>query len=160
MNIRLQPMTKKLARMYFQRYIADPALFAPNQEFRPYIYNEENVNNRIDRYRALGNVYFAVMLNEEPIGDIVLKRIDRKEKHCTLGISLRSDDVKNQGYGTQTEILALRYAFDNLDMDTVFADTLIRNTRSQHVLKKVGFKETHQDDTFIYYRCDRSTWNK
>ena len=57
-------------------------------------------------------------------------------------------------------ILMLKYAFNELGMKTVFADAIIKNTRSQHVLKKVGFLETHKDDTFIYYRCDRDNWNQ
>ena len=160
MNVYLCPMTKELARIYFRSFVVDPALFTTDQKYRPYIYNEENVDARIERYRALGCAYLAVMLNGEPIGDIVFKHINREHKHCTLGLSLRSDDVKNQGYGTQAEILALQYAFDVLDMETVFADALIHNTRSQHVLRKVGFQETHRDDTFIYYRCDRNLWNQ
>jgi len=56
-------------------------------------------------------------------------------------------------------VLALIHAFDDLGMNTVYADAIRKNTRSQHVLKKVGFTQTHQDDTFYYYRCDKSTWN-
>ena len=77
-----------------------------------------------------------------------------------MGISLRSDDVKNRGYGTEAEIQALRYAFVQMGMETVFADSVINNVRSQHVLEKVGFIETHRDDSFIYYRCDRNSWTE
>ena len=105
-------------------------------------------------------MYFAVMLGDEPIGEVVLKNIDRKERHCTLGISMRSDAYKNQGHGTRAEQLALQYAFDELGMTTVFADSLIGNTRSRHVLEKVGFREISRDETFVYYRCDKSSWNE
>ena len=37
-------------------------------------------------------------------------------------------------------------------MMTVNADTLIKNTRSQHVLEKVGFKKIKKNNHFIYYR--------
>ena len=37
----------------------------------------------------------------------------------------------------------------------VNADAALKNTRSQHVLEKVGFQYTHEDDTFKYYRCER-----
>ena len=50
------------------------------------------------------------------------------------------------------------YAFDEMKMDTVFADSVLKNTRSQHVLQKVGFSETHRDEHFVYYRCDRESW--
>ena len=40
-------------------------------------------------------------------------------------------------------------------MVAVNADAALKNTRSQHVLKKVGFRYTHEDDTFKYYRCEK-----
>lgn len=66
-----------------------------------------------------------------------------------------NDSYKNKGYGTAAERLILEYAFRELEMQTVFADALIGNQRSQRVLEKVGFIKTHQDDQFVYYRCDR-----
>ena len=106
----------------------------------------------------MGRVYLAVMLDDEPIGEVILKNIDREQKHCTMGISLRSEEFKNQGYGTAAEILTLQYAFNQMDMETVFADAILKNTRSKHVLEKVGFSETHRDASFAYYRCDRNNW--
>ena len=158
MNICLYKMTKELARLYFREFVADPALFMDNQEYRPYIYSEEKSDSTVERHQSMGRIYLAVMLNDIPIGEVILKKIDRNEKHCTLGISLRSDDVKNKGYGTQAEILTLRYAFNEMGMETVYADSIRKNTRSQHVLVKAGFCETHRDEDFVYYRCDKDQW--
>lgn len=143
MNIYLAEMNEDLAHKYFKGYIVDPALFIDTQEYKPYVYQQEKVNETLARYRELGRIYLAVMLDDQPIGEIVFKNIDHSNKHCTLGISLQCDDVKNNEMG----------------MITVFADAIIKNTRSQHVLKKVGFWETHHDDSFIYYRCDKTSWN-
>ena len=74
------------------------------------------------------------------------------------GPNVHNDSVKNKGYGTQAEILALQYAFKEMKLNTVYAEAIHKNKRSQHVLKKVGFVETHQDNTFIYYRCDKDRW--
>jgi len=158
MNIYLTEMTQELARHYFQRFQLDPALFLDPAKYKPYVYDEAQCDATIERYRQMGRVYFAVMLDGEPIGEVVLKNINRIERHCTMGITMRSDEFKNKGYGTKAEILAIKYAFLEISMETVFADTIIHNARSQHVLKKVGFIETHQDDAFVYYRCDKDTW--
>ena len=158
MNIRLRNMTMDLARKYFSNFEMDPMLFTDDSQFRPYVYSQEESDARVERYAQLGRVYLAVMLNEDPIGEVVLKNIVPEQKHCTLGISLVSDFYKNRGYGTKAEILALEYAFDQMGMETVFADSIHRNTRSQHVLEKVGFRKIAQDDTFVYYRCDRNAW--
>lgn len=158
MNIRLTTMTKDLARQYFSRFELDPALFSNPEDFRPYQYSPVQSDETVDRNMRLGRVYLAVMLDEEPIGEVVLKKIPREQKHCTLGISLRSDEFKNKGYGTEAEILTLKYAFDVMGMETVYADSLLGNTRSQHVLEKVGFYETSRDNGFVYYRFDRAGW--
>lgn len=158
MNIRLCKMTKTLARQYFRKFEMDPDLFADPEKFKPYVYSDENSDARVDRYMQLGRIYWAIMLDDDPIGELVLKDIDPVQMHCTMGISMRSDDFKNKGYGTTAEILALKYAFNKLGMETVFADALKKNKRSQHVLKKVGFVEMRSDDTFIYYRCDKTGW--
>lgn len=156
--IYLLPMTKELCRKYMQKFIVDPVLFKDKTQYKPYVYSEEECDAYFERYKQMGRVHMAIMRNDEPIGELILKKIDYTNKHCTLGISMRSDEFKNKGYGTAAEILALKYAFDKIGMDTVYADTLHNNKRSQHVLRKVGFTETHTDDTFRYYRCKRSTW--
>jgi N12 class adenine-specific DNA methylase len=63
--------------------------------------------------------------------------------------------VKGKGYGTQAERLALRFVFDVLGMTTVLADAIRENTRSQHVLKKGGFRFVGEDGIFRYYCIDR-----
>lgn len=76
-------------------------------------------------------------------------------KECTLSIHLQNDTVKGKGYGTRAELLALQYAFDVLGMVAVNADTVAKNTRSQHVLEKVGFQFIKQENGFKYYRYER-----
>ena len=95
------------------------------------------------------NIYLTEMTNK-------LARI--YYQNFEMDPMLFNDNVKNKGYGTQSEILAIQYAFKDLKLDTVYADAIHKNTRSQRVLSKVGFCETHRDHTFIYYRCDRSCW--
>ena len=76
MNIYLAEMNEDLAHKYFKGYIVDPALFIDTQEYKPYVYQQEKVNETLSRYRELGRVYLAVMLDDQPIGEIVFKNID------------------------------------------------------------------------------------
>lgn len=158
MNIRLCKMTKDLCRRYHEEFAFDPDMFIDKSRFTTYIYDPEKADMHWQRQQDLGRVHLAVMLAQDPIGEIVLKNIDHKKKVCTMGIHLINDSVKNKGYGTLAEILTLQYVFNDLGMETVFADAILKNTRSQHVLEKVGFQETHADDTFHYYRCDKGSW--
>jgi len=155
LNIWLQIMTRELCRSYMKDFVPDPALFQNPSEYKPYIYDEAQCDAYFDRHAALKRVHLAVMLDEEAIGEIILKKINRVEKHCTLGISMKNSCWINKGYGSVAEKLALEYAFHQLELETVYADTLLNNIRSQRVLMKNGFREITQDNTFRYYRCDK-----
>ncbi len=58
---------------------------------------------------------------------------------------------------TFSEEKVSRYVFNELDIPTLFADTIKTNTRSQHVLEKVGFTFIREDENFKYYRIDRDS---
>ena len=54
----------------------DPDLFADPEKFKPYVYSDENSDARVVRYTQLGRIYWAIMLDDDPIGELVLKDID------------------------------------------------------------------------------------
>ena len=153
-QINLTPMTLELARQFYREFKLDPDLFEDKAKYVPFSYSNEFSDNRVRRYAEMGRVFMAVMLGRKPIGEIVLKNIDVEQKTCELGITMINDTYKNRGYGTAAEKLILKYAFKEMGMQTVFADALIGNTRSQHVLEKVGFVRISEDEHFIYYRFD------
>ena len=156
MSVYLVNMTKELLRQFFQGFTSDPDICSNMDRFSEYVYCESAVDARWERQKQLDRIHLAVMLGEEPIGEIIFKDITGGE--ATISIHMKNDVVKNRGYGTKAEILALDYAFHTLELKTVFADAIHKNKRSQHVLEKVGFQETHSDEQFVYYRCDKETW--
>ncbi len=155
MNIRLDIMTRELCRAYMQEFNHDAALFLDPSQMKPYIYHEQQCDAYFERNQKSGRVHLAILHGEEPIGEVILKNIDCEQKQCSLGICLKNDRWKNKGFGTEAERLVLQYAFEHIGMDAVAADALQHNKRSQHVLKKVGFQETHQDAHFVYYVCKK-----
>lgn len=160
MNICLSLMTKALCRRFFENFTNDPMMFPDPGKFKPFRYSTEYADAHWQRQYDLRRIHLAVMLADEPIGEIVLKNIDYGRSCCTMGIHLQNDSFKNKGYGTEAEIQALEYAFYNMGMQMVYADALLINTRSQHVLEKVGFCETHRDETFVYYICKKECWKR
>lgn len=80
---------------------------------------------------------------------------DVNKAECTLSIHMQNDTVKGKGYGTQAERLAVKIAFEEMGMTAVNADTIMKNTRSQHVLEKAGFRFVGDDGSFKYYRIER-----
>lgn len=154
-SISLKPMTREMCHAFYQKFENDPPVFAPDQDFKPYVYSKENVDAYWREQDVPDRRVFAVMLGEEMIGEIKLKYIDFDKCECSMGVHLLNDTVKGKGYGTRAEQLILDYAFYELKMKAVNADALLGNTRSQHVLEKAGFRYVGEDDRFKYYRCER-----
>ena len=154
-EIALCIMTRKLCHELYKDWENDPAIYMDMDLFTQYKYDESAVNRYFDSKQNPSRVLFAIMKDGRPIGELQLKQIDHENKECTLSIHMQNDTVKGHGYGTCAEQLALQYAFDTLGMVAVNADTVINNTRSQHVLEKVGFQYVKEEGGFKYYRFVR-----
>ncbi|MDE6725987.1 MAG: GNAT family N-acetyltransferase [Ruminiclostridium sp.] len=154
-DISLCIMTRELCHELYKGWENDPDIYMDMDLFTAYQYNEKAVNKYFDSKQDNSRVLFAIMKDDRPIGELHLKQIDHESKECTLSIHLQNDSVKGHGYGTLAEQLALRYAFEVLGMNAVNADTIIKNTRSRHVLEKVGFRFVEEKDGFKYYRYER-----
>ena len=157
--ITLGEVTRERLHAYYRGFVSDPDIFMDMSKFFIYHYDPA----RIDAYCASlrpreDRKDFLILRNTDPIGELSLKHIDYEKSQCELSIHLQNDSVKGKGYGSVAERLALEYAFQKLKLQTVLADSVQKNRRSQHVLEKVGFTLTHEDDMFKYYRCDRAAF--
>lgn len=155
-EITLVPMTRELIHRLYREFENDPDIYADMQYYTKYVYNQQTVDRRFDTLQGPECVVFAILHGGAPIGELQLKRINRERGDCTLSIHMQNDKVKNRGFGTEAEKLAIRYAFDVLKLDAVNADAILKNTRSQHVLEKAGFTFCREDETFRYYRVENT----
>lgn len=153
--IELKEMTRELCHELYKGWSNDASIYMDMSLFKPYSYNKASVDRYFDSRNEPSRIIFAIMLDGKPIGELQLKQIDLEKAECTLGIHMQNDAAKDKGYGTQAERLAVKYAFDELGMVAVNADTIMKNTRSQHVLETVGFHLIGEDGTFKYYRIER-----
>ena len=152
--IRLTAMTPEMYHSYYREYENDPDLYLDKDKYTAYTYSKEKVDQYIQRLVDLKRIPLAIMAGDEIVGEIIIKNIE-EHKCATMGLSLKNARYKDQGIGTQAERLAIQYVFRELDIPTLYADSIQPNTRSQHVLEKVGFTLTHEDKDFKYYRIDR-----
>lgn len=160
MEIVIKPMTRELCHAFYKEFVLDLALFENPEQYKPHIYSKEACDAYYDRHIRLGRYHMAITLQEKPIGEIILKNIDLTKGCCTMGITMVNDNYKGKGYGTAAEKKILHWAFQILGFETVYADSLLGNLRSQHVLKKVGFEEIGRDNSFVYYRCTKAAWKR
>ena len=148
--VSLKPMTRQMCHEFYKGFRNDPAI----GHYYEYVYTPEIADRYFETNSVADRKLFAIMIGDRIVGECKLKDIDLQKRECRMGIHLQNDAVKEKGYGTQAERLILQYAFEELGMLAVNADAALKNTRSQHVLEKVGFRYTHEDDNFKYYRCE------
>lgn len=152
-EISLCVMTRELCNELFKLWENDPDIYADMERYTAYHYDKDAVDRYFETKQSPSRVLLAIMKGGSPVGEIQLKQIDRENKTCVLSIHMQNDGVKGHGYGTCAERLAVQYAFDVLGMTAVNADTIVKNTRSQHVLEKVGFQFIKEENGFKYYSC-------
>ena len=153
-EVRLLPMTADMYHEYFKEYQHDLDLFIDKNSYVAYSYDEEKVKQYIKRQIDLNRKAFAIMVGDEMVGELIIKNIE-VGKCATMGIAMKNTSYKDRGFGTKAEQLAIEYVFNELDIPVLYADSIVSNTRSQHVLEKVGFKFIKEDGDFKYYRIDR-----
>lgn len=154
-NVRLVPMTAEMYRLFFLEFENDPDVYLPGQKYVRYEYSEEKVAKYVQRQKDLRRIPLAILSDEEIVGEIILKNIE-PHQCATMSIVLKNAQYKDHGIGTQAEKLAVQYVFHDLEIPALYADTVRTNSRSQHVLEKVGFTLIREDQDFKYYRIDRS----
>lgn len=160
-EVRLTPETRGTIHAFFRALEQDPALFAPGAAFVPYSYDAGAVDARFDALQTrTDKLSFAIVADGAVVGNLEVKHIDAAAKCCELGICLANDGVKNRGYGTQALRLALRLCFGKLGMARVTARCLRTNTRSQHVLEKLGFRPTGGDERFCRFTFEREDYGE
>ncbi len=153
-DIYLKLMTNKMYHQYFKEYKNDPDLYLDKAQYTDYVYTQEWVYNYIKKQKNLHRICLAIMLDTQIIGEIKLCDIIKNES-ATLSICMKNDNYKNKGYGTIAEQLVIDYVFNKLNLKTLYADCIITNTRSQHVLEKGGFKLIKTENNFKYYKLDK-----
>ena len=153
-TVSLQPMTPEMHHVYYREYQNDPDLFLDRTQCKPFIYTPEWTDAYIRRQVGRKRICLAVMIGDEIAGEIILKDIVPR-RSATLSICMKNDRFKGRGYGTQAERLAIAYVFHSLDIPVLYADSIIPNLRSQHVLEKVGFRPLRSKGDFKYYRIER-----
>lgn len=153
-EVYLLPMTAEMYHEYFKEYQNDLDLYIDKETYTPYVYEEEKVNRYIQRQIELNRKTFAIMFQDKMVGEIIIKNIE-EHKYATLGIALKNSKYKDRGFGTKAEQLAIQYVFNELDIPVLYADCIVSNSRSQHVLEKVGFQFIKEEGDFKYYCIER-----
>lgn len=153
-EVYLLPMTPEMYHEYFKEYQNDLDLYIDKSAYTAYSYEEDKVNWYIQRQIDLNRKVFAIMHGDEAVGELVIKNIEER-KCATMGLAMKNAAYKDRGFGTKAERLAIEYVFNEMDIPVLYADSILSNKRSQHVLEKVGFKFIKEEGDFRYYCIER-----
>jgi RimJ/RimL family protein N-acetyltransferase len=158
LEITLKPMTAQMYHAFFSEYENDMDLYLDKNDFFEYVYEKSKVDAYIQRQRDLHRLPFAIMYGDEMVGELKIYDIIDGTS-ATLGITMKNKTYKDCGFGTRAEQLAVEYVFYELDIPVLYADCILTNTRSQHVLEKVGFQFLYADEQRKHYRITRDSKN-
>ena len=153
--VELQKMTNQLCHALYRNWENDECIYMDMSKYKTYVYNEEFVNEYFNSRQVPSRIMFVIMLGNIPIGELQLKQIDFDNRECVISIHMQNNAVKGKGYGSEAIKMAVKYAFEILGMTVVKADVVIKNARSQHVMKKVGFQFINEVGESRYYRINR-----
>lgn len=87
------------------------------------------------------DVVFAIRLMEDHslLGLIGLHKIKFKDGGATLGYYIGREELHGKGYGTESLMIVLEYAFNTLNLHRVSAEVYDFNQKSMRCLTNCGF---------------------
>lgn len=153
-DVYLKEMSYEMFHMFFLNYVNDKSLYLDINDYYDYVYDKDKVDQYIQRQIDKNRIVLAIMYQNMIIGEIKIYDIV-DHKSCMFGITMANDDFKGKGLGYKAEKLLVDYVYYQLDIPVIYADCILTNYRSQHVLEKVGFVYLYEDNFRKYYKIER-----
>ena len=130
--------------------------------FRPiWPMNRASAQERLEEWvkASPGTINFAVrtIADDRLVGGIGLMDISGPDGHAQLGLSVYKQDDWGHGYGREMIVLALRYAFNELNLYRVWLTTPGFNERAMKLYEKLGFR--HEGRGREHILLDGTLWD-
>ncbi len=103
---------------------------------------EEFIKSCWDRAKKGSDFVFGIVEKSsgELIGTIGLHKVNWKNRHAELGVTIWRKDKWDQGLGSDAIKVILNYAFGELNLHKVYLRVFDFNIRAIRVYEKIGFK--------------------
>jgi RimJ/RimL family protein N-acetyltransferase len=130
--------------------------------FRPvWPMNRASAQERLEEWvkASPGTINFAArtIADNRLVGGIGLMDINGADGHAQLGLSIYKQDDWGHGYGREMIVLALRYAFNELNLYRVWLTTPGFNERAMKLYEKLGFR--HEGRGREHILLDGTRWD-
>lgn len=90
-----------------------------------------------------------------PVGHFSFREIDHEKRCAYMGFIVIDPAAKGKGYGKQMVSLALLYAFDTLQVDTVTLGVYDCNIAARRCYEAVGFREIDRNHKVTDFHGER-----
>lgn len=116
----------------------------------------EDFLNSILENKILGSKHFVIadVNTGEYIGQTGLINIDWRNQSAELGIIIGRKENRNKGYGRETILLLLQFAFKQMNLHRVELKLQDRNLAGYNCYLKCGFKEEGRKRKSLYMDGD------
>jgi len=106
----------------------------------------DRLHREIETDQKFGVQYWPVfnLISGEHIGACGLRPYQTAEKVFEIGFHICADQW-GYGYATEAALAVMRYAFEMLKLNALFAGHNPKNEASRHLLLKLGFRYTHDE---------------
>ena len=104
---------------------------------------KEFISNSTDDITIYNQLRFVVDLNDNPIGLIDLFNYNPKRKNAGVGIIIL-EEFQNQNFGSKSLELLISYAWEKLDLLSLYANIKPSNQNSIKLFDKHGFVKKSQ----------------
>lgn len=100
------------------------------------------------------NLRFTIVdkIDNKPIGMVNLVNIDWKNRSAFHGIKLSSDTPSGKGYGKDSVMTIMKYAFEELQLNRLDGAWTEYNTASINLYKKCGWKIEGTKEKAVFKR--------
>lgn len=101
-------------------------------------------------------VQFMICLpDDRAIGSVYFRDIDRQEGVAEYGIFIGEEEALGCGYGTAAARLALKFAFGDLQLRTIFLRFMADNIAARKSYEHAGFCMTDRKETVMTKQGER-----
>lgn len=111
--------------------------------YRKYITVEEHTS-WLENKVFTGQVHQFVICDNEsgtPLGSAYIQNIDEENHRAEWGLFLGSEGTYGRGVGTQTGLLILNYAFEDLGLHKLTSRVLAHNKPCIRMNEKIGYRQ-------------------
>ena len=123
----------------YYKWINDKAVTAYMDDMYPVTYEHAKKQMRALSSPDLDNVVFIIEANKEPVGITGLYDINDVHRRARTRTMIGEREKFNRGYGTESKILLLSYAFYTINLHHITSIVQEQNIASIKSLEKVGY---------------------